>query len=142
MKNALNRPFILSEPASPGKPLPLSPVVQLNRRTFVKTTATIASLTALSASRVLGANERVGVGIIGFGLIGRIHARSFMSHPDVEIVAVADAYRPRVEEGVALAGPRASLPGTPRSSRSLATPKPISSWCGPTVGRGTRNCER
>ena len=52
----------------------------LTRRAFMKTTvAATAGLSALSATRVLGANERIGVGIIGFGLIGRIHTRSFMA---------------------------------------------------------------
>jgi hypothetical protein len=35
----------------------------LNRRAFVKTAATFASLTALSANRVVGANERIRVGL-------------------------------------------------------------------------------
>src|SRR5437879_5189881 len=77
---------------------------KITRRSFVKSTAAVAGLTALSASRVLGANERIGVGIIGFGLIGRIHTRSFMAQPDVQIVALSDTYRPRLDAGVALAG--------------------------------------
>ena len=76
----------------------------LTRRTFVKTAAAAAGLTALSASRVLGANERIGVGIIGFGLIGRIHTRSFMAQPDVRIAAVADTYQPRRDEAAQLVG--------------------------------------
>src|SRR5512136_3437109 len=82
---------------------PASPHL-LTRRSFVKTTAGVAGLTALSASRVLGANERVGVGIIGFGLIGRIHTRSFLAQPDVDIVAVADVYEPRLEAAADLIG--------------------------------------
>jgi len=82
----------------------------LNRRGFLRTTGaalgTASTLTALSASRVLGANERINVAVIGFGLIGRIHTNSFMDQPDVEIRAVADAYGPRVDEGAALAGSR------------------------------------
>lgn len=76
----------------------------LTRRSFVKTTATVAGLSALSATRVLGANERVGIGLIGFGLIGRIHARSFLAQSDAQIVAVAETYQPRLEAGAALAG--------------------------------------
>ncbi len=79
---------------------------RISRRQFVKSTVAAAGLTALSAERVLGANDRVGIGIIGFGLIGRIHTRSFMSHEDVDIVAIADTYGPRRTEAVALAGPR------------------------------------
>ncbi len=87
-------------------PLPSSASTQISRREFVKTTATFAGLTAVSANRVLGANERVGLGVVGFGLIGRIHTRSFKTQPDVDIVAIADTYGPRREEGVALAGSR------------------------------------
>jgi predicted dehydrogenase len=89
-------------------PVPAAgPMKRLSRRAFVKTTAAAASLSALSARRVLGANDRVGVAIIGFGLIGRIHTRSLMAQGDVDIVAVADTFQPRVEEGIALAGGRA-----------------------------------
>src|SRR3954465_16066416 len=76
----------------------------ISRRHFLKTPA--AGVTALSASRVFGANERVNVGVIGFGLIGQIHTKSFMDQGDVQIAAVADAYAPRVEAGAALAGSR------------------------------------
>src|SRR5689334_18062118 len=79
----------------------------LNRRAFVKTAATLASLTALSASRVLGANDRVRVGLIGFGLIGRIHTRSLLTQPDVDLVAFSDTYQPRLDAAVALTGGRA-----------------------------------
>lgn len=76
------------------------------RRGFLKTTAAAAAMTALSASRVLGANERVNVGIIGFGLIGRIHTNSFREQPDVEIRGVSDAYAPRMDECAGLIGSR------------------------------------
>jgi predicted dehydrogenase len=74
----------------------------VTRRTFIGGTA--AGLVALSAGRVLGANERVRVGIIGYGLIGRIHTRSFMSHPDVQIAAVAETYQPRLDAAAELIG--------------------------------------
>ena len=73
-----------------------------SRRTFVRGTA--AGLLALSAAGASGSNERINVGIIGFGLIGRIHTRSFMSHRDVKIVAVAETYEPRLEAAADLIG--------------------------------------
>ena len=76
----------------------------LNRRTFVKTAATFAGLSALSAGRVLGANERIRVGLIGFGLIGRIHTRALLNQPDVELAAFSDTYQPRLDAAVSLAG--------------------------------------
>ena len=63
-------------------------------------------MTALSASRVMGANERVNVGVIGYGLIGQIHTHSFKEQPDVEIRGVSDAYAPRMDACAELAGSR------------------------------------
>ena len=74
----------------------------LSRRRFVKTT--VAGLTALSASRVLGANERVNVGLIGFGLIGRFHLAALKEQSDAQITAVCDVHRGRVEAAAAMAG--------------------------------------
>jgi len=63
--------------------------MELRRRKFIKQLAhPTAIVSALSAQRVLGANERVRVGVIGFGLVGRIHTRSFKGLPDSEVVAV------------------------------------------------------
>src|SRR5262245_2086597 len=76
----------------------------ITRRSFIKTGG--AAMTALSASRIFGANQRVNVGVIGFGLIGQIHTKSFMDQSDVEIAAVSDPYAPRVDAGAALAGSR------------------------------------
>ena len=72
----------------------------MNRRTFIQQSAlagAAVSFTAKSYAQIAGANERVNVGIIGFGLIGRIHTRSFAGLPDTRVAAVADAFRPRRE---------------------------------------------
>jgi predicted dehydrogenase len=74
----------------------------MTRRDFVKTSA--IGLTALSASRVLGANERINAGLIGFGLIGRFHMAALKEQPDVQVTAVCDVHRGRVDQGAAMAG--------------------------------------
>jgi ornithine cyclodeaminase/alanine dehydrogenase-like protein (mu-crystallin family) len=79
-----------------------SSVPAMNRRTFVKTSALGAA--ALSAGRVLGANERINVGLIGFGLIGRFHMAALKEQPDVQVTAVCDVHSGRVEQGAAMAG--------------------------------------
>lgn len=81
----------------------LTKTTGLSRRSFLQAGAA-AALSAASWNRVQGANERVGVGIIGFGLIGRIHTRNFKAQPDVQIVGLAETYRPRLEAGAALIG--------------------------------------
>src|SRR5436853_6420824 len=72
----------------------------MNRRAFVTSTA-------LSLSRVLGANDRVRVGLIGCGGRGRYVARFMREVPGVEFVAVADVYRPSAEAAREWAGPDA-----------------------------------
>ena len=76
--------------------------VPMTRRGFVQ--SGVIGLTALSAGRVFGANERINVGLIGFGLIGRFHLASLKEQPDVRIAAVCDAHRGRVDAAAAMAG--------------------------------------
>ena len=69
-----------------------------SRRTFIKgTVASGVSMSALSYSRVLGANDRISIGIIGCGSRGRnahmpgIHAH--VQSQNFEITAVCDPWR-------------------------------------------------
>jgi predicted dehydrogenase len=79
--------------------------MKLTRRQFVHTTTTATlGLSALSASRVFGANERINVGLIGFGLIGRIHLAALKAQPDVQVTAVCDVHKGRVEQAAEMAG--------------------------------------
>jgi predicted dehydrogenase len=75
----------------------------LGRRTFLHGGAATL-LTAAAYERVWGANERIGVGFIGYGLIGKRHALDFQEQPDVEPVAVAEVHRGRLDEAKALLG--------------------------------------
>jgi predicted dehydrogenase len=61
-------------------------------------------LTAASWQRVLGANERISVGFIGYGLIGKRHVLDFQEQKDVHLAAVAEVHRGRLREGLALVG--------------------------------------
>jgi predicted dehydrogenase len=76
---------------------------RLSRRQFVHGSAATV-LSAASYGRVLGAAERLGVGFIGFGLIGKRHVLDFQAQPDVRCVAVAETHRGRLEEAKALIG--------------------------------------
>ena len=76
-------------------------VKNVSRRGFLGA-MTASALTAASYKRVIGANDRVGVGFIGFGLIGKQHIYNFKtSFPDVDRLAMCDVYKPRLEEGLA-----------------------------------------
>ena len=78
-------------------------MARLSRREFTSATAAVA-ITALSASRVLGANERLRLGFIGIGNRGDQLLDAFQPHRDCQIVAVCDIYRPYVEHAAHKAG--------------------------------------
>ncbi|HEX9000284.1 MAG TPA: Gfo/Idh/MocA family oxidoreductase [Blastocatellia bacterium] len=81
---------------------------RISRRTFVSTTAASVVATAASASRVLGANNRLRVGIIGCGGLAQgahIPALLKMKETDnVEVVAVCDVYQKRLDQGATATG--------------------------------------
>ena len=79
-----------------------------SRRTFLRSVAGAGLLTAASYSRVLGANDRIGIGMIGYGLIGKRHVQTFLQSKDAEITAVSDCHAGRVAEGVVAAGGKAT----------------------------------
>jgi predicted dehydrogenase len=74
------------------------------RRAVLKTVAGASLMSAASLRRVLGANDRVRVGLIGHGLIGRRHLLDFKAQPDVEIAGVCELSQARLEEAAAAAG--------------------------------------
>jgi len=75
----------------------------MNRREFLKTPA-IAGMTAASASRVMGANDRIRLGIIGTGGRGSYLMREANKCGGIEWVAVCDAWDARRDEAQQLAG--------------------------------------
>lgn len=80
----------------------------LSRRAILGTGAA-AALSARSYARVVGANDRVGVGFIGFGLIGKRHVLDFRDQPGTAMAAIAEVHRGRRDEAAALMG------GSPRA---------------------------
>jgi predicted dehydrogenase len=69
--------------------------------------AVVGALTAASYSRILGANDRVQLGFIGYGLIGKQHVSDFSKQPDAECAAVSEVHTGRLDEGVTACGGRA-----------------------------------
>jgi predicted dehydrogenase len=76
----------------------------LTRRSFVGAAGAASVLTAAGYARAAGANERVGVGFIGFGLIGKRHVLDFQAQKDADLAAVAEVHRGRLQEATALIG--------------------------------------
>jgi predicted dehydrogenase len=71
-----------------------------SRRNFLgRVSAGVAgTIATLSPAQVLGANERIRLGIIGAGSRGQQIMREAIAAPNTEFVAVADVYRRRHEE--------------------------------------------
>jgi predicted dehydrogenase len=83
----------------------------INRRDFIKraafTTAGVSlSMAGFSTGNVLGANDRIRLGVIGTGRQGVDDMQNFMKH-GVEVAAVCDVYQPNLEKGLAAAGGKA-----------------------------------
>lgn len=63
---------------------------RITRRKFHSAAAAAGVATALSASRVAGANDRVRIGFIGLGNRGDQVLSAFLTHKDADVVAVCD----------------------------------------------------
>ena len=71
--------------------------MQTSRRTFV-----LGAGSALAASRIWGANERVPVAVVGLGGRGRDHMNEYTQIPECEVVALCDVNQSALERGQAL----------------------------------------
>ena len=69
----------------------------IHRRDFVKTVAAATAATALSSSRILGANEKVRLALVGCGSRGVGDMNNFLKLGAVDVVAVNDVYPPLME---------------------------------------------
>jgi predicted dehydrogenase len=65
----------------------------MNRRSFLYAgAATAAAMSARSYGRIAGANDRVGIGVIGLGRRGTIVSSAFLEDKRANIVGVCDIY--------------------------------------------------
>lgn len=66
----------------------------MNRRDFLQTSTamTAVAMTARSYGQILGANNKVGLGIIGVGRRGRIVGAAFLQDKRTRLTAIADTY--------------------------------------------------
>lgn len=74
-----------------------------SRRKFIGRMASGLAGTLAAPSGVLGANDRIRLGIIGAGARGMQLVREAIACPNTEFVAFADVYTRRLEEGKKLA---------------------------------------
>jgi len=85
----------------------------VTRREFMKDAAAVgagvAAFGGLTPARVLGANDRIRLGLIGSGERGTYVMGLFMGNPQVQVVAVCDVYEPNRMEAKKAAGDAAQL---------------------------------
>ena len=69
----------------------------VDRRQFIKTTGAATAASALSYSRIRGANDRVRLGLIGCGSRGVGNMNTFLKLTDVEVGALCDVYAAQID---------------------------------------------
>ena len=83
---------------------------ELSRRKFLKNSALAAAaipafngliLSSSKAQPVVGANDRIRIGIIGCGGMGRGNLNTFLSNPEVDCVVICDVDDARIANGIA-----------------------------------------
>jgi predicted dehydrogenase len=80
----------------------------ISRREFLKSSAvagaSAAVLGGLAPARVLGANDKIRVGVLGTGGRAQYLMKLFKTVPSVEFVAVCDVYAPHREQALQIGG--------------------------------------
>jgi predicted dehydrogenase len=92
------------------------------RRAFVAqagATVGAAALSAKSYAAVQGANDRIGVGVIGPGGMGTNHVRTLVRQNDIRIVHVCDVDRARLAAAATIAAGEGREPATTTDMRRL-----------------------
>ncbi len=79
----------------------------MRRREFLEGAAGAVAWTAVSANSVMGANDRVSLGLIGCGSRSRVLLDAMKAIPGVEFRAVCDVYEPYMTRAKSTAGPQA-----------------------------------
>lgn len=75
----------------------------VNRRTFVRAAAGAAAFTAASYNRVLGANGKVNLALIGCGGRGKSVLTNFVANDSIRANALCDVYSARIDEAMEIA---------------------------------------
>ena len=78
----------------------------MNRRQFVKQGSVLSAVAGISSFtsqvKAVAATDRIGVGLIGCGGMGRMNLTDFMKNPEVEAVAVCDVFQGNLEKALAV----------------------------------------
>lgn len=99
------------------------------RRDFVKQAGAVVAATALSQSRVLGANDRVNTAFIGMGKMGRSNLSIAMRQENLQVAAVCDIYKRNLDWSLEAAQKKFAEAKPVRDFREILTDKSIDVVC-------------
>jgi len=102
--------------------------METKRRDFLKS-AGAGLATSLYAPQARAANDRIAMGFIGVGLMGTADMGFAMDQPEIQVVAVCDAYQPHLEQAAAAARKRGHQPREVRDFREILADKSIDAVC-------------
>src|ERR1035437_9386291 len=91
---------------APTFPHPCYAIAQDDKETTMSTSSRrtfIAASAAFSLGRVLGANDKINIGIVGIGGRGNDHIKNYAALPNARIVALCDVNQAALETGQAAA---------------------------------------
>ena len=104
-------------------------MTELSRRSFLQTTALTAGTVALShtksSGKILGANERVRVGVAGLNGRGSAHVGSYLGMKDVEIAYLIDPDSRTFKKHLAKIEPNGQKPTTVADVRKALDDKTL-----------------
>ncbi|MEO0508383.1 MAG: Gfo/Idh/MocA family oxidoreductase [Verrucomicrobiota bacterium] len=75
-----------------------TPYSTISRRHFLYTSGLTLASSALSAEKIIGANERIRVGFVGMGSRSAVLLKQFLNIPNVEVVAICDPDTAQMQE--------------------------------------------
>ena len=83
----------------------------MDRREFLQKTGagTIGAASTLVVPGKVAASDRIGVGLIGSGGMGRLNLTDFLKQPEVQAVAVCDVYQSNIDKALALTEGKAKI---------------------------------
>jgi predicted dehydrogenase len=79
------------------------PDFSLSRRRFIQAagaTAAFAATPLARAARTVGANDKINIGVIGWGMMGPANTKSFLGFDDCRVVAACDIHKAHLQKAV------------------------------------------
>ena len=98
----------------------------MNRREFItRTAATAVAMNARSYAQIVGANSKVGLGVVGIGRRGRIVGGAFQQDNRTRLVAIADTYEATRLRLLAQMAPELPVPASYNAHEELLANKDV-----------------